>query len=154
MPSKLAKEVSQFIVLKRQMKEKLRRCDMPPACHTSVKFVKSVTMGNDGHEEEQIYQLMTYQSSSPRNLNLKPKLLRQKTVTSTPCLAGVDEGHGCVSGCKNFLQDGQHHARPRFLDVAAHGGVQVHQPNVAALHQVNASSSELPNSPINSASPP
>ena len=30
--------------------------DLPPASRTKVKFVKSVTMENDGHEEEQIYR--------------------------------------------------------------------------------------------------
>ena len=28
----------------------------PPANRTNVKFMKSVTMENDGHEEEQIYR--------------------------------------------------------------------------------------------------
>ena len=30
--------------------------DLPPASRTNVKFVKSVTMENDGHEKEQIYR--------------------------------------------------------------------------------------------------
>jgi len=30
--------------------------DLPPNSRTNVKFVKSVTMENDGHEEEQIYR--------------------------------------------------------------------------------------------------
>ena len=30
--------------------------DLPPASRTNVVFVKSVTMENDGHEEEQIYR--------------------------------------------------------------------------------------------------
>jgi hypothetical protein len=32
------------------------RVDLPPASRTNVMFVKSVTMENDGHEEEQIYR--------------------------------------------------------------------------------------------------
>jgi hypothetical protein len=31
--------------------------DLLPTSRTSLKFVKSVTMENDGHEEEQIYRL-------------------------------------------------------------------------------------------------
>ena len=30
--------------------------DLPPSSRTNVMFVKSVTMENDGHEEEQIYR--------------------------------------------------------------------------------------------------
>jgi hypothetical protein len=30
--------------------------DLPPSNRTNVKFVKSVTMENDGHEKEQIYR--------------------------------------------------------------------------------------------------
>jgi hypothetical protein len=33
-----------------------RAVDLPPASRTNVMFVKSVTMENDGHEEEQIYR--------------------------------------------------------------------------------------------------
>ncbi len=32
------------------------RADLPPASRTNIKFVKSVTMENDGHEKEQIYR--------------------------------------------------------------------------------------------------
>ena len=30
------------------------KIDLPPASRTNIMFVKSVTMENDGHEEEQI----------------------------------------------------------------------------------------------------
>jgi hypothetical protein len=34
--------------------------DLPPASLTNIMFVKSVTMENDGHEEEQIYRQTDY----------------------------------------------------------------------------------------------
>ena len=39
-----------------QLCQQLRQDDLPPSSRTNVMFVKSVTMENDGHEEEQIYR--------------------------------------------------------------------------------------------------
>jgi hypothetical protein len=49
---------------------------------------------------------------------------------------------------------GRHNTRTRLPDLAPHGGIEIHKPNLPTHHQVSSASAALPNSPITSARSP